>query len=190
MAVDQWIAIPAIRSTANVTREWVTIITGVMMVLGALWLLAIQGKDFVQGTPGKWYYGLLVVIGLAIQAGVGILLGSKSGSYQWLVNSFYDPLVATMFSTLGFYIVSAAIRAFQARNWQSGVFLLAACFVVLSNIPMIAATQPWLAEIGYWVNAVPGKAGIRGIMTVAAIGGIILAIRTLTGRDIAYLGRA
>jgi hypothetical protein len=96
-------------------------------------------------------------------------------------------LQATIFSLMGFFILTAAWRAFRVRSASSLIMFLAALLVLLGSI-RLGAGSGWrvLSEIRNWVLDVPTLAGARGILLGIVLGTIVAGVRLLVGIDRPY----
>lgn len=175
-------------TAASAFLDWAAIFAGFALCVGSANLMAFHGKRISRKSE-RWYYSVLLLVIMFIFIAVGLTLTTSSGAYLWMFNVINYPLSQVGFSLLAFYIFSAAVRAFQARNWEASVFLVCAMFTVLANIPSTSLFLPQFGNIGTWINDVPTRGAFRGLIITAAIGGIILGMRTLMGRESAYLGR-
>jgi len=128
---------------------------------------------------------------------------------MWLYKYMIIPLQATMFATLAFFIFSAAYRAFRIRNLAATLLLIAACLVMLGNVPV--GSSIWMgicrfihlifpnvnletlkqlelfARIKDWLMAIPQAAAGRGIGIGLALGGIAMSLRIILGIERTYL---
>ena len=98
-------------------------------------------------------------------------------SYNFLYEGLFFPLGAAMFSLLGFYIASAAYRAFRIRSTESALMMLAAVIVMLGQIPFGLMIWEDLPEIRFWLMKIPSAAAFRAITIGASIGGLVMAFR-------------
>jgi len=97
--------------------------------------------------------------------------------YQLLYDGLFVSLGSAMFSLLGFYIASAAYRAFRVRSVESGLMLGAALLVMLGQIPFGLWIWEGLPEVRLWILEVPNSAAFRAIKFGAALAGLVMAFR-------------
>ena len=100
-----------------------------------------------------------------------------------MVNYIYTPLGATLYPITGFYIFSAAYRAFRARNIDATLMLLAGIFVMLKNAPVGEAIWIGFKTIGNWVQFTGQVPGMRTLAIVGALGLIAFGFRALLGKE-------
>jgi hypothetical protein len=112
---------------------------------------------------------------------------APGGPLQWTYDNLYSPMSATMFSLLGFFIASAAFRAFRARSLEATLLLGTAVIIMLGQVPLGAAV-PGVAELSAWILAVPLTAAKRALTFGVALGAIATALRIIFGVERAYLG--
>ena len=116
----------------------------------------------------------------------------------------YDPLQATMFSLLAFFMASAAYRAFRAKTTEATLLLFAAFLVMLGRVPigaqvgsLIDAVLPflpgdgstWFGDISGYIMTVLNATGQRAIMIGAALGMVAASVRIWIGLESEHLGR-
>jgi hypothetical protein len=99
-----------------------------------------------------------------------------------------------MFSIIGFYIVSAAYRAFRIRSAEATLMLIAAFIVMLGQVPVGAWITHGLPKEGilgffrlenlsYWILNGPNMAAQRGISFGIEIGALAMALRIWLGLE-------
>jgi hypothetical protein len=110
-------------------------------------------------------------------------LQSNNAIYNWMFNYVYTPLGATLYPITGFYIFSAAYRAFRARNIDAALMLIAGCFVILSNAPVGEAIWVGFATIGEWFRFTGQIPGMRTFALVGTLGMIAYGFRALLGKE-------
>lgn len=98
-------------------------------------------------------------------------------SYALIYDGLFVALGSAMFSLLGFYIASAAYRAFRVRSVESALMLLAAFLVMLGQIPFGLWISEDLPSWRLWILEVPNSAAFRAIKIGAAVAGLVMAFR-------------
>ncbi len=161
--------------------------------LGIYSLLRFHGKHMIRRRPG-WINNLVLILAFFIMAGAGFWHDLKpshisANVYDLLYQSSVVALGATMFSTIGFYIVSAAYRAFRIRSGEATLMLVAAFIVMLGQVPVGAYLTHNLPNAGffsifklenisYWIMIGPNMAAQRGISFGIEVGALAMALRT------------
>lgn len=97
--------------------------------------------------------------------------------YDFLYTGLFVSLGAAMFSLLGFYIASAAYRAFRIRSGESALMMTAAFLVMLGQIPFGLWIWSELPEVRLWLLSVPSAAAFRAIKIGAGVAGLVMAYR-------------
>lgn len=100
-----------------------------------------------------------------------------SYSYRLLYDGLFVSLGSAMFALLGFYMASAAYRAFRLRSMESGLMLGAALLVMLGQIPFGLWIYEGFPEVRLWILEVPNAAAFRAIAIGAGVAGLIMAFR-------------
>lgn len=176
-------------------QQWGLIIVAFTYVLGMANVFDLHWRRVSRG-GGDALYSIVLLATLVGMAGLGIFHDHQSDTspFIWLYNTVYDPLAASMFSLLAFFITSAAYRAFRARSTEAVLLLSAAILVMLGQVPVGAALwgpESWLGGfpgVKDWIMDVPNLAGKRAILMGAALGAISTGIRVILGLERAHLG--
>lgn len=173
---------------AETLRTWAVIVYNISLGLGAIRLL-MQHSLNLQRRRQNWEYSSMLLIIFVIMLLTGfagyIATGVQTNNqiYNWLFNYVYTPLGATLYPITGFYIFSAAYRAFRARNVDAALMLIAGCFVILSNAPVGEAIWIGFASIGEWFRFTGQVPGMRTFALVGALGLISYGFRALLGKE-------
>lgn len=186
------------QSFTNLVQEllqWGLIIVAFTYVLGVANVLQVHYAKVARGSSDA-PYSIVLVVSLVGMAGLGIFHDHRGpdSPFIWLYNTIYDPLSATMFALLAFFITSAAYRAFRARSTEAMLLLSAAVLVMLGQVPVGAAIwgpDAWLGGfpgVKDWIMDVPNLAGKRAILMGAALGAISTGLRVILGMERAHLG--
>lgn len=175
-------------SLAETVRTWAVIVFNISLGLGAIQLLrqhtlTIQRKRDNYGFSAILlaFFAIMFLTGMAGYIATG--QQTDNGIYNWLFINVYTPLGATLYPITGFYIFSAAYRAFRARNIDAALMLIAGCFVILSNAPVGEAIWPGFATIGEWFKFTGQIPGMRTFAMVGALGMISYGFRALLGKE-------
>ena len=197
--------VPAKASSAYLStlNQWEVIVSGFAFLLGLISLLMTHYKKIAKRVDG-WGYSLFVFIGFFAVVIPGIIshgAQAKDGvltSLGWAFRYLYNPLAATMFAVLAFYIVSTAFRSFRIKSVQAFVLFIAAFILILGNVP--AGQMLWDAVLGWtgicgigdiiqWIMQVPSVAAKRGIMIGITIGAAVTSLKIIFGIERQYMGR-
>jgi len=184
-------------------NQWETIVTGFSMILGTVSLFIVHGRKVVTFKPG-WGYSLTVFIGFfavfipgLLSSGLQATPSGQLTSLGWAFRYIYNPLSATMFAVLAFYIVSTAFRSFRIKSPQAFLLFVAAFILIMANVPL--GELIWNRVIGWtgctidiiknWIVAVPSVAAKRGIMVGITIGAVVTSLKIIFGIERSYMGR-
>ncbi len=183
----------------NLLNDWIQIIAAFAIWLGALNLMKVSGDQVYKKERG-WPYALVIVAGFFATVIVGFFFSHGTHfqdlgtGFDWIYENVYNPLSATMFAMLAFYVASASYRAFRARNREATLLLVAGFLVMLGRVPVGDSLTHFLPE-GYrlsnfanWVMNVPNKAGQRAIMIGIALGIVSTSLRLILGIEKSHLG--
>jgi len=170
-------------------QNWGIILTAFALGFGAVNLFYFHSKHISRRTPDQWMFSLWLLIVIVIFTAIGVYMGPTSTTYNWLYNSSYFALSATVYSSLGFYMTSGLYRALRLKNIDSGIFLVVGLIALLRNAPAVAVWFPILIPWEKFIADVITTSAQRGIMIGGALGAISLGIRTMTGRETGFLGK-
>lgn len=215
--------IPKFVDWGNTAMAWFNVLAAFAFILGGGNLLKMQLQKISSQQPG-WGYAAVTLIAFFITLVAGLLkIGvhpnvnaaqlSWSGDFLqegsffwWLYEYIYNPLSATMFALLAFYISSAAFRAFRAKNSEATVLLVIAVIVLLGRtyagewltgglsdenilgfqeVKYSDFSLPHLSQIIMDVFTTPG---MRAITIGIALGVASTSLKVLLGVDRSYLG--
>ncbi len=199
---------------------WFDVVAAFAIVLGAGSLLRANLQKIASRQPG-WGFGAVTILAFLITLVVGLgKLGVnpsedhptfawggdyvEAGSgFWWIYEYVFNPLQATMFAMLAFFMASAAFRAFRAKNTEA-ILLLGTAFVVLIGRTYAAVPLTgWIPENAFGLPAeslrfdnltgnvimgVLNLSGMRAITIGIALGVVATSLKVLLGVDRPYLG--
>lgn len=179
--------------------NFLLVVGGFTVGLGVINLCLAHGRTLVRARPGwinsaGFFAGFL---GMAIFGIWSIYVTPEEGAatvplatagYQLLFEGLLTPLQSTTFALLGFYIVTAAYRAFRIRTVEAGLMTVIAFLVMLGQVPLgqaitahLSETGPWaslrLENVSNWLLTIPNTAATRGILFGSVTGSFALSLR-------------
>jgi hypothetical protein len=176
-------------------------------ILGGGNLLKVH-LNKIQNKRRDWGYSIVTVSAFFLMLIAGLFkIGVPSGwtgdyqatgsLFKYLYDTFFQPLQATMFSLLAFFVASASYRAFRAKTLEATILLVAAFVILLRPTPLGYYLTFWLPEplkflhipnLSTWILSVPNMAGQRAIMIGIALGIVSTSLRLILGIERSYLG--
>ena len=190
---------------------WGTVFFSVAFLLGIGNLVRISLKQISARHPDSVYKAILLVvlfgylaIGLLeihgamdpVQTGIdtaGDPIMSNNAWRDWIYNRVFQPLQATMFSLLAFFIASAAFRAFRARSLEATLLLTAGALVMLGQVPIPdfvpgnVALGDFFGRLQAFLMTYVNAAGQKAIIMGAALGTLATGLRIVLGIERSYL---
>lgn len=180
-------AAPVLEATQKTLDDWYTIVTGFICLVGVVSLTQVHGSRIVQ-KRNDWFYSGVVLFSLYGYMLLGLFGGVENALFNLLYNNVLSVILMTIFSTLTFWIGSAANRAFRAKSLESAILLISAALVMLGKVTLGNFISPVLPKAANWIMNVPNTAGMRAIEMGSAIGGIVLALRIILGIERNFVG--
>lgn len=178
-------------------QEWGIVLVAGAYLLGLVNLLQVNVPVIVRRGQ-DWPYKIVMLVGLVATLAIGFLNGdarnNADSGFRFITRYMFDPLNATMFALLAFFIASAAFRAFRARNVEASLLLATAIFLMFARIPLGQNVSealfggPYLGYLREWLLEVPNVAAKRAILIGAALGAVATGLRVILGLDRSHLG--
>ena len=129
--------------------------------------------------------------------GIGAPVTENGSLFQESFNYVMNPLGATMYALLAFFIASASYRAFRAKNREATILLVAAFIILLGRTPLGVAVTSWIPDswdifqipnMAIWIMNSPNLAGQRAILIGIGLGVASMSLRVILGIERTYLG--
>lgn len=188
-ALQYYIPHPLSEAALTEVSVWLRIILGFAMILGIASLCHVHYAKIRTRVAG-WGYSLVVYLSMLATVAVGLWSsGQEEGTgFGWIYTYALLALQGTMFSILGFFVASAAFRAFRARSKEAAVLLVAALIVMFGRVPLGEYLIPAAGPLAGWILNVLNTAARRGIIIGISLGGIATSIKIIFGIERSYLG--
>jgi len=184
---DYYFKVPAINTIARDVTVATLVMSACAIGIGIISLTKIHVNRIAKKKPHS-LESVIMLVTLAAFILVGAVLGSGDPNYVYMFQNIIVPLDSAMFSLAGFFMASAAYRAFRARSNEALVLLVAAVLVMLGQAPIGEALWSGFPNVSQWILDVPNTAGVRALIMGIAIGMLSLTIRMLMGHEKGYLG--
>jgi hypothetical protein len=214
--------IPYTQDWGEKVAIWFDVLAAIAFLLGGGNLLKTHLKHISDRSRGWGYSGLIVLsflVTLIVGIGkVGVNPSPQFPDYAWsgqyrqtgsafwyLYQYAFQPLTATIFALLAFYIASAAFRAFRAKNLEAKLLLGTAFIILLGRTFAGVALTSWIdpdiwpgfryltglriENLTVYIMGVFNTAGNRAIMIGIALGIVSTSLKVLLGVDRSYLGK-
>ncbi len=183
----------------NFLTPWVEPVGDALMVIGAftfplgLISLAVVHWGNIGRKRKGWGFSVVLFLAMLAMAVSAFLqyyakIPLAKNIYSCLFDGLYVPLGVAMMSTLAFYIVSAAYRAFRVTNIDAILMMGAAVIVMLGQIPFGMWITSWLPmegiasslrieNVSNWFMTVVNMSVQRAIGFGLGVGSIAMALR-------------
>ncbi len=155
-------------------------------------LVSRRQKGLFLGLAGVFLVGSIAIAVFDDAWGFYFMTPQGLGNSMFIAVYDYvlNPILATMFSLLAFFIASAAYRAFRARNVLASLLLLSALVVMLRFNPYVAMVFGDLAaKSSTWLMNVPNLAAQRAIVIGIGLGIVATALKVILGIERGYMGK-
>lgn len=182
-------SIEVLKNTSTVVQKWTVIVAAFALLIGLINISRIHVNHLIRRTKGQWIFSVWCLVLMYTMIALGILGTTKHPGYQWLYTWVFLPIDATMYSSLAFFISSAAYRAFKARSVEATIMLVSGIVVMLMNAPIGSIIWQGFPVIGKWIMTTPVVGAQRAFLITFVIGTVAIGIRTLLGMERGYLGR-
>ena len=166
--------------------------------LGVINLVQLHGKRIFKGSTGYvnsiafFVAFMLMLVVQILQKYFPYKINQKL--FAILYEGAYQNMDATMFSIIAFYIVSAAYRAFRARNLEASLLLVTAVIVMIGQTALGQMMTSWLPDIGFesnfrvevirdWIMTKANVPVTRAIQFGLGIGALAVALRIWLGLE-------
>jgi len=177
---------------ASTLQTWAMIIQLMAIGLGAINLIQVHYRQISRKTNMMVYsvtfmvtFAVLILLGL-----YKLATGVEPYPYTWIFTYVYTSLGTTLYAITGFYVFSAAYRAFRARNIDAAILLIGGCFVLLANAPIGEVLWSGFPLIGNYFNNVGQIPGMRAFTIVGALGLLAYGFRALIGKERGFYSEA
>jgi hypothetical protein len=108
--------------------------------------------------------------------------------YLFLSQHVWNGIMGMMVGLMGYFVASASVRAFRARNVDAAILLISFAAVIIGQNPMLENATT-LAVKDFFLDILHG-AGIRAVGMALTVGSFAYTVRLWLGMERAALGEA
>jgi hypothetical protein len=185
--LSYYLIIPVLDNIASAVVDIASRILNYAFILSIATLFLTHIRRAIKQESVESIYSGLLVISLIATALSGILFGSNSESYNWIITYIRNPPEQALMVTMLLFWVSSFYRIYRIKSFETGLMTFAFLVVIITVSPSIGTVFPQIVSLKDFINeSVYTRIG-TSIRIGAAIGSIILGIRVLLGRERGYL---
>jgi len=176
--------------------DWL-IVVGIFAIALGIFGLGQMHLERVQKRGANWLYSIALLVGLFGMILLGFWGQGLGSPFVQAYFSVLNPIQATMFAMLAFYIASAAYRSFRARSALATILLVSAVLVMIGRVPLGeilwppftigSLAVPGAAQVSDWLINVPNLAAKRAIYIGLGLGGAATALKVVLGIEAPHL---
>jgi len=176
----------AIHTAKTELTRWGSIISGFTSLFGAFLLLRTHVMRVARHK--SWYdtyYSIIVLFAFALFFYLGTRTPERISDpgYQYVYRNMYRAASTAIVSLCFFWCIYGGYRTFTIRSWESAAIGLGAVIYTLRLLPIGPALIPGLAPLADWCLMTFNKGATRGGTIAVGLGGLVLALRTLIGKE-------
>jgi len=187
MIFEYFFAVKETAAVSSTIQKWAIIISTFALGLGIITAFRVHLSHVKKRTKGQWFFSAWLMGFFVLLTVIG-LWNTKFVVYDWTFKNVYVALSTTLYAITGFYIFSAAYRAFRVRNIEAAILIVSGALILLRNAPIGEAIWKGFPILGEWVLMKGQVGGMRTLTFVAAVGLVAFGIRTLLGMERGYYG--
>ncbi|MDD2714422.1 MAG: hypothetical protein PHW04_00860 [Candidatus Wallbacteria bacterium] len=181
---------PALSDISDAGQRGYLVIAAFALLVAILNLLMVHSSNVYR--QGKnWGLSVVLIFFFFFTSIVGFLDKADmdgTTNFSFVYNFIYNPLQATMFSLLAFYVSSASFRAFRIKTKEATLMMIAGFFVMLGRVPIGSAIWDQFPTVQSWIMNYFATGAMRAITIGVAIGAVSMSIKIIFGLERAYLG--
>jgi len=167
--------------------KWFILSGAVAACVGLVNLTRVHVRN-ISRRGSRWDNSALMLISCFAMLILGLATSPVDARYVWVFQVTVVPLSATFLALLGFYITSAAYRAFRVRSVDASILLGVALVVLMGRAPIGAVIWGQFEPMTRWFMTIPNTAAMRGVIICTVFGAIMTALRIAVGIERSYLG--
>jgi len=187
LIAEYFISFDPLTSLKNELSLWGVIVTTCTMIFANVALVWGNLRTLRRKASSKEIFNSVVFLGITLLfLALGLYDPGMTSGKMFL--AVYVPTMGLIGTVIWinaniFFGWAAIQRMARIRTPEAAVLLLSFLFTVFYSMTILLAIWPPFNSIGEWIATVPNMAVQRGALGAAAVGGIVLGIRALVGKE-------
>jgi hypothetical protein len=141
-----------------------------------------RNRTWKQGIISGSFFAMILIM-TVVSVLYGGLESWRQPEFRWYLLNIYQPQSQGMYAVMFLFQCGALYRVLRFRNLETAVLIISGVGFILSQIPLFTAFIPGMSEFGEFIALYPSLGGTRPANITGAVGGIIVALRTLIGKE-------
>lgn len=185
--IEYFVDITAITGIKSEITLWGTIVSGFMLVFGAVLLIRHHFMQLAVRNVLQREKILSVIFFVSFLA--FILIGfstpqrTSGTNYQWIYQNMYRPAGTAITALCFWWCIYGGYKTFTIRSWESASIGVGAVIYMLRLLPIGPVYIPPLAPFADWLLSTINVGATRGGTLAVGAGSLVLGMRTLLGKE-------
>lgn len=185
--IEYFVDITAITGIKSEITLWGTIVSGFMLIFGAVLLGKHHFMQLAVRNVGQREKILSVIFFVSFLA--FILIGfstpqrTSGTNYQWIYQNMYRPAGTAITALCFWWCIYGGYKTFTIRSWESASIGVGAVIYMLRLLPIGPVYIPPLAPFADWLLSTINVGATRGGTLAVGAGSLVLGMRTLIGKE-------
>ena len=185
--LEYFVDITAITGIKSEITVWGTVISGFMLIFGAVLLFRhhffqltvrnVSGKEKILSVIFFVSFLVFVLIGFSTPQ------RTAGTNYQWIYQNMYRPAGTAITALCFWWCIYGGYKVFTIRSWESAAIGVGAVIYMLRLLPIGPVYMPPLAPFADWLLSTINVGATRGGTLAIGAGSLVLGMRTLIGKE-------
>ncbi|MSP12080.1 MAG: hypothetical protein EXR62_03880 [Chloroflexi bacterium] len=195
IVADYLLSIPWLDALGAGVIRTISLLAATALLLGLLNLMQVHGRRLRHLQSG-WPYSLVLLGGAALVLVLGLWPDEAGAanpeiptifSMAWIFAYVIGPLQSTVLALIAIFAATTAYRGLRFYRPEMFFFAIGALVVLLGSAPGLQQRWDFVAPFRDWFLAVPGAAGVQGLLLGVGLGVLLTGLRIITGLERPYL---
>lgn len=185
--IEYFADITAITGVKSEITLWGTIVSGFMLIFGAVLLIRHHTMQLAVRNVSQREKILSVIFFVSFLA--FLLIGfstperTSGTNYQWIYQNMYRPAGTAITALCFWWCIYGGYKVFTIRSLESAAIGFGAVIYMLRLLPIGPVFVPPLAPFADWLLSTINVGATRGGTLAVGAGSLVLGMRTLLGKE-------